>query len=67
MKIGGDHERRLGETLRDRIQSFPTIRAFHATREESHYPSPRGVAEDVGVWACGRLGVGHSHQALSTE
>jgi hypothetical protein len=40
MKIGADHERRLGETLRDRTQSISEHQGFpcHPARVALPYP-----------------------------
>jgi hypothetical protein len=56
MKIGGDHDRRLGDTLRDRPQWISEPQGFQATWEDLHYPSPRGGGGRVGVEASRRRG-----------
>jgi len=42
MKIGGDHDRGLGETLRDGDRSVSEPQGYPAHGEESPYPTSRG-------------------------
>jgi hypothetical protein len=62
MKIGADHDRGLGETLRDGNRSVSEPQGYPAHGEESPYPPPRGGGGcgDVGTWqrwAWERIGV----------
>ncbi len=59
MKIGGDHDRGLGETLRDCTPSVSEPQGFSDDREGFNWAVPL-VTWGVGLW---RVGVGASGPA----